>query len=114
MDENSKVRMIIGDRIRLIRNQKRLTQKGLAELAGINEKYISRLEHGEENVTLDTLMKITSPLGISLEELFRGVQQRQEEAGLLINQIISILQTRNEEDHKFILDLINLLLGWKR
>jgi XRE family transcriptional regulator, regulator of sulfur utilization len=114
MDESSRVRMVIGDRIRMIRNQKRLTQKGLSELAKLNEKYISHVERGGRNVTLDTLIKITAALGISLEELFKGVQPVQGETCLLINQIISILQTRDEEEQKFILDFINMLLRWKR
>lgn len=114
MDGNSRVKLIIGDRIRLIRKQKRLTQKGLAELAELNEKYISRLEHGEENTTLDTLLKITSAMGITLEELFKGVQHAKDESGLLINQIISILQTKTEEDQKFFFDMISLIQTWRR
>lgn len=113
MDESSKVRLIIGDRIRMIRNHSRFTQKRLSELTGLNDKYISRVERGEENVTLDTLIKITSSLGISLEDLFKGTQQSTGESNLLINQIISTLQTRSEVDHKFILDLINLVLTWR-
>lgn len=113
MDESCKVKRIIGDRMRMIRTQKKLSQKELSEQAEINDKYLSRVERGVENVTLETLLKITSTLGISLEELFKGSQSFYEEPGLVINEVISILQTRNEEDHKLVLDLLNMLFVWK-
>lgn len=111
MDESTQIKAIIGERIRTIRIQKQLTQKSLAELTGLNDKYISRVENGEKNITIDTLYKITANLDISLEDLFKGTQQVHAKSGLVINQIINLLQTKNEDDQKFIFDLLKLLLN---
>lgn len=113
MDDTSKLKEIIGERIRLFRVHKSLTQKKLAEITELNEKYLSRVERGSENITLETMIKITSALDISLEELFHGTQQSTKETNLLINEIISLLQTMTERDHKFFLSMINLLSNWK-
>lgn len=46
------------------RKEKRLSQKALAEIIGTKQPAISRLESGEGNVTIDTLLKVTEVLDI--------------------------------------------------
>lgn len=47
-----------GKRLQQIRKQKGLTQEKLAELAGVHEKHISKLELGTYKPSFDTLNKI--------------------------------------------------------
>lgn len=57
-----------GKRLQQIRKQKGLTQEKLAELAGVHEKHISKLELGTYKPSFDTLSKILKVLDIGVEE----------------------------------------------
>jgi transcriptional regulator with XRE-family HTH domain len=60
----------LGRRLKTLRKQAALTQEDLAERAGLNPKYISGIERGRENPTLDTLLRLARELGAQPVELF--------------------------------------------
>lgn len=64
----------LGMRIRFLRQQRRWSQEDLALNANINKNYISDLENGRRNPSLEILERIASTFGISLAELFKGVE----------------------------------------
>jgi UDP-N-acetylglucosamine 1-carboxyvinyltransferase len=51
-------RMSIAEQIKNIRTQMGYSQKELAKRLGVIQQYVSKLEAGRENLTLDTLKKI--------------------------------------------------------
>ena len=53
---------VIGGRIREIRAQKGMTQEQLAGKIGIDPKYLSSIERGRENPTLNTLLGLSKAL----------------------------------------------------
>jgi transcriptional regulator with XRE-family HTH domain len=53
---------LIGQRIKELRRGKGLYQEKLAELAETSPNYLSRIECGTENPTLDMLIKLTNAL----------------------------------------------------
>ena len=55
------------EEIIMARREKKLTQKGLAELIGTKQSNISRLESGNYNPSLDFLQKVASAMGKKLE-----------------------------------------------
>lgn len=58
--------------LREIRNQKSqngMTQKKLAEAMDVSPQYINKVVKGKENLTLETISKIESVLGIQLIEI---------------------------------------------
>ena len=57
----------IGGQIKALRLKKGMTQKDLAEKLHISQQIISRIEKGRQNVSLDTLKKITTKLGGKVE-----------------------------------------------
>lgn len=57
----------IGDTLRDIRKEKKLTQAQLAEKLGVSQQIISRIEKGRENVTISTLKEITKALRSNLK-----------------------------------------------
>ena len=61
---------LIGLRMKELRKRKGLSQEGLAEKADTSPNYVSRMERGTENPTLDMMIKIEKALGIELWELF--------------------------------------------
>ncbi len=60
----------IGARVLALRQERRLTQKDLAKKAGIHVTFLSGVEKGQRNVTIDTAVKIAIALGVPLAELF--------------------------------------------
>ncbi|MDR0854280.1 MAG: helix-turn-helix transcriptional regulator [Clostridiales Family XIII bacterium] len=56
---------IIGELIKA-RNEKKISQKQLEELTGIRKSTIARIETRKNSPTIDTMLKILSPLGKTL------------------------------------------------
>ncbi|HDR4914383.1 TPA: helix-turn-helix transcriptional regulator [Bacillus cereus] len=63
----------LGERIRFLRKEQKLSQERLGELSNIHTNHIGAIERGEKNVTIESLAKIANGLGIALEELFRDL-----------------------------------------
>ena len=68
------MRKLVGRNVRLIRQQKGLTQEQLAEISGFSQQYISGLEQGRRNPTVVTLYELASVLGVSHLDLVRPVR----------------------------------------
>lgn len=59
----------IGATIRSMRLEQGLTQEMLAHVADVDRGYMSRIERGDNNVALITLLKICRALDVSLDTL---------------------------------------------
>ncbi len=59
---------IIGKRIKLLRENKYMTQTELGILINADKQYVSKLEQGKKNITLNYLDKITQALQVSQSE----------------------------------------------
>ncbi len=67
-------RRVFGERVRLLRQARGLSQEGLAELATVHRTYLSSLERGERNVGLDNIYAIAAALGVAPAELFEPTE----------------------------------------
>lgn len=56
--------------IKHLREARGLTQLRLAEMVGVNQAYISKMEAGTANPTLDKIMAVAAALGAEPAELF--------------------------------------------
>jgi DNA-binding XRE family transcriptional regulator len=70
-----KTLVVLGARVREIREARGLSQEALAELANLDRTYVSGLERGVRNPTIMSLARIATALGATLEELCKGVKQ---------------------------------------
>jgi transcriptional regulator with XRE-family HTH domain len=62
--------MIIGSRLRTLREDKNLSQGDIEERTGLLRCYISRVENGHTVPSLETLERLASALEIPLYQLF--------------------------------------------
>lgn len=62
--------MDIGKRIKNIRNAKNISTYKLAEMTGITQPVISKLENGNRKADLDIIKKICDALEITLVDFF--------------------------------------------
>jgi transcriptional regulator with XRE-family HTH domain len=72
MDESFLHRKIIGKNILARRKKAELTQEQLAEKADLHCTYLSDVERGVENVSLDSLARIAHALKVKLSDLITG------------------------------------------
>jgi len=68
------VQIQFGERVRQLRNQRRFSQEELAYKTGLHRTYISDIERGNRNVSLENLKKIANAFGISLDVLLKGIK----------------------------------------
>jgi transcriptional regulator with XRE-family HTH domain len=62
--------MIIGDRLRVMREEKKFSQGDIEKRTGLLRCYISRVENGHTVPSIETLEKLARALGIPLYQLF--------------------------------------------
>lgn len=62
-----------GARIRELRNSKGMSQEKFALSIDMDRTYYASVESGKRNVSINNIDKIARGLGVSLEELFRGL-----------------------------------------
>ena len=63
------VYILIGERIRKLRQSKGMSQQTLADECDIEPPNLSRIENGNTNPTIKSLWKISNALGVKLKDL---------------------------------------------
>ena len=69
-ESSSKIKAIIGRRVAELRRSRGWTQEKLAEKVDATVQWVSRIEGGGENVTVETLVLFANVLGVGVVELF--------------------------------------------
>ena len=64
----------LGQRIQYLRKERKLTQEALAEIVGIDQKNISKIENGSYHPSLSTLKRIADALGKRLVVRFEDLE----------------------------------------
>jgi transcriptional regulator with XRE-family HTH domain len=115
--------MLIGNRLRELREQKNLSQGDIEERTGLLRCYVSRVENGHTVPAVETLEKFARALKVPLYQLFydgdeppklpklprfKGVASvwgaSGKDAGLL-QQFRQLLRRTNESDRKLLLHM---------
>ena len=65
----------LGERVRALRKRKDWSLEELAERAGMHVTYLSSVERGYRNPTLNVLAAIALALDVSLSSLLRGIEE---------------------------------------
>ena len=63
----------LGAQLRRLRLDRQLTQEALAELAGLNYKYIGKIELGKADPGADVLVRLSRGLGVPVGALFETI-----------------------------------------
>lgn len=67
------IRNKFGKQVRNLRRERGWSQEDLADNSGVHRTYIGAIERGEQNVSIDNIIKLAKALGVSLEQLFKGL-----------------------------------------
>lgn len=100
----------LGNNIKLERLRLNLTQEQLSEKLDISTSYLGRIERGERNVPLDTLIRLADILNVSIDYLLRDSihKNNTDVLNYEINQLISELC---DSEQNLILDMIRLIVS---
>lgn len=63
----------LGRRIAYLRKERKMSQLDLAIESTLATSYVSELEKGKRNPSIETLSKVAKALQVTLSELLRGV-----------------------------------------
>jgi transcriptional regulator with XRE-family HTH domain len=66
----AQVRIHVGARISELRRKQGTSQEQLADRLDVTTQWLSRVENGHENLTLETLTRIANALSVQIVELF--------------------------------------------
>ncbi len=70
------MRALFGANVRQARLKAKLTQTDVQELTGIRQHYISEIENGVWNLTLDTMTTLAHALGTDVRALLKRPSKR--------------------------------------
>ncbi|BBH22610.1 transcriptional regulator [Paenibacillus baekrokdamisoli] len=110
----SDVVILVGEKIRALRQHRGLSQEKLAFKAGINTSYIGQVERGEKSATIISLEKIATALDVGIEELFQFDKVVAERAdSSFIERIAYELKGRTKEEQEDIYSFVKQLLWFR-
>ncbi|RLD60105.1 MAG: XRE family transcriptional regulator [Bacteroidetes bacterium] len=72
------LQQIFGDIIKKFRLERNLSQESLAFDANIDRTYISDIEKGERNISIQVAFKLANALQISFSELIKEIESHGE------------------------------------
>lgn len=61
----------IGNRIKELRDVKKMSQKDLAYASDLDRSYIASVENGQRNISIVNIEKIAVALGVTIKEFFK-------------------------------------------
>lgn len=70
----SEILLKYGQVVRKIRLEKGISQETLADLSGLHRTYMSDVELGKRNVSLENIDRIANALEVSISEIFKQIE----------------------------------------
>lgn len=75
------IRRQFGVRLRGLRTGRQLSQEELAHLAGLDRTYVSSVERGRRNISLENICRLAEALGVDAGRLVTGLRGPEGSAG---------------------------------
>ena len=64
------INILVGKRVKELRNKLGKSQEELADLAGLDRTYITSVECGRRNISIVNIEKLSNALGVTLRDFF--------------------------------------------
>jgi transcriptional regulator with XRE-family HTH domain len=101
--------VLIGDRLREIREEKKLSQGDIEKRTGLLRCYVSRVENGHTVPAVETLEKFARALGVPMYQLFYDGEEPPKLPNLLKRRTAEdILWGSSGKDQRVLLKFCNL------
>ena len=99
--------MLIGDRLRQLRESKHMSQGDIEKRTGLLRAYVSRIENGHTVPNVETLEKLAAAFDVPLWRIFH--EGDQPTTPLLSSRDLGQSEIESVKDRKFYLKLARLL-----
>jgi transcriptional regulator with XRE-family HTH domain len=120
--------MVIGDRLRALREDKQLSQGDVEKRTGLLRCYLSRVENGHTVPAIETLEKMARALEIPMYQLFYDGDEPPKLPNLpkhkdedtwgstgkdarFLSKLRRLLGKANEQDRKLLLNMVQKMAG---
>ena len=104
--------MLIGTRLRQLREQKHMSQGDIEDRIGLLRCYVSRVENGHTVPSLETLERLAAVLDVPLYQLFYSGEEAPPTPSLTPRKTLEEITAENgamEGDAQFLVKLTNVL-----
>lgn len=109
MIKNSNIKTLFGERIKILRKKRNLTQSNIAEKVDVDAKHISCIENGKNFPSPDLILKLAEAFNITVSELFAfDFAPTSKE---LKNEILKTLDKASEEEIIRIYNFAKFIVG---
>ena len=100
----------LGQRIREERLKAYLTQEQLAELIELSAVYVGQIERGERKLSIDTLLKISNTLGLSVDFLLQDSSTLNENAK--IKELLALVSNKTDKELQLVINTTKAILSY--
>ncbi|MFI3165921.1 MAG: helix-turn-helix domain-containing protein [Bacillota bacterium] len=82
--------IILGQRIRVARNEQKFTREKLAEKINVSPRFLAEVESGKVGVSIVTLQNICNTLDVSSDYLLGLNDTKAEQIDILLKQLLKV------------------------
>lgn len=104
LDDDTK--QILIKQLKFYREKRTFSQDFMAERIGITQPLYNRIENGSREMTINTLIKITEILDISMDSLFA----KEENTDTITKNMLALLKGKSQSDLEIVEDVMKTLL----
>lgn len=107
---------IVGNNIRYYRKRKKLSLEKLAELSGLNAKYLGSVERSESNISVEKLANLTKALEIPPYQLFLSSPEQLKLKGESLElspedrELLTLFKRINRNSRKLVKDILKAFI----
>ena len=99
----------LGERVKRARQDRGLSQSDLAEILGISDAYVSKIELGKNAMTVTVLAKLSGALGVSTDWLIRN--QTREAQQITITELEEMFKGCTPSEQNTLLKLLQQMIA---
>ncbi len=106
------VRKFLGQRVRELRKQRRLSQEGLGDHSALSGKFIGEVERGEKSISVDSLYRVSVSLQVPLSLLTDVGTSRKSVPNADAEKIVALVSGRRQSaDIRRSYEVLRRILG---
>jgi transcriptional regulator with XRE-family HTH domain len=89
--------VLFGRKLRVLREDRDLSQEKLAELCGVHRNYIGRVERAETNMKFDRVIKLAAGLKVRPEQLFHLIPKQTLAEAIALERAVKKLKNTKDQ-----------------
>ena len=105
------IRSAFGRNLKELRKTLKWSQEKLGEKADLHPTYVSGIERGERNVSLEYIEKLASAFGLPIAELFNISVSQKTEQERVQSELMLLIRQLDAETCGFLLGFVKMMEG---